>query len=235
MTTSSRLGHYTIVQKLGSGGMGEVYLAEDTRLGRKVALKTLLPEVAMDSERRARFEREARAVAAINHPNIVTLYSIVSEGEVHFLTMELVTGQTLSKVIPTGGLPLKRFFAIALPLTDAIRAAHDHGITHRDLKPENVMVTDDGRVKVLDFGLAKLRPRAFDADEDTRALSDERTLRGQVLGTLAYMSPEQAEGRELDHRSDVFSLGIMLHQMLTGRRPFGGGSTASIVSSPLVS
>ena len=233
MTTSSTLGHYTIVQKLGSGGMGEVYLAEDSRLGRRIALKTLLPELAGDTERRARFEREARAVAAINHPNIVTLYSIESQGDVHFLTMELITGQTLSKVIPQGGLPLKRFFSIALPLTDAIRAAHDHGITHRDLKPENVMVTDDGRVKVLDFGLAKLKPRAFDADEDTRALSDERTLRGQVLGTLAYMSPEQAEGRELDHRSDVFSLGVMLHQMLTGRRPFGGGSTASIVSSLL--
>ena len=233
MTTGLTLGHYTIVQKLGSGGMGEVYLAEDSKLGRRIALKTLLPEVARDGERRARFEREARAVAAINHPNIVTLYSIESQGDVHFLTMELVSGQTLSKVIPHGGLPLKRFFAIVLPLTDAIRAAHDLGITHRDLKPENVMVADDGRVKVLDFGLAKLKPRAFDADEDTRALSDERTLRGQVLGTLAYMSPEQAEGRELDHRSDVFSLGIMLHQMLTGRRPFGGGSTASIVSSLL--
>ena len=233
MTTSSRLGHYTIVQKLGSGGMGEVYLAEDTRLGRKIALKTLLPELATDTERRARFEREARAVAAINHPNIVTLYSIESEGEVHFLTMELVTGQTLAKVIPRGGLPLKRFFTIALSLTDAVSSAHEHGITHRDLKPENVMVADNGRVKVLDFGLSKLKPRAFDPEEITRGLSDARTAQGLVLGTLAYMSPEQAEGREADHRSDIFSLGLLLHQMLTGSRPFEGESTAAYVSSLL--
>ena len=233
MTTSSRLGHYTIVQKLGSGGMGEVYLAEDTRLGRKVALKTLLPEVANDSERRARFEREARAVAAINHPNIVTLYSIESEGEVHFLTMELVTGQTLAKIIPRGGLPLKRFFPIALSLTDAISSAHEHGITHRDLKPENVMVADNGRVKVLDFGLSKLKPRAFDPDEVTKGLSDARTAKGLIIGTLAYMSPEQAEGRELDHRSDIFSLGLLLHQMLAGSRPFEGESTAAYLSALL--
>lgn len=233
MNTGSRLGHYTVVQKLGSGGMGEVYLAEDTKLGRKIALKTLLPELASDSERRIRFEREARAVAAINHPNIVTLYSIESEEGVHFLTMELVTGQPLSRVIPPEGLPLKRFFAIALPLTDAVSAAHDHGITHRDLKPENVMVADNGRVKVLDFGLAKLKPRPFDQDEATAALSDARTMRGQVLGTMAYMSPEQAEGRDLDHRSDIFSLGILLHQMVTGRRPFGGDSAASLLSALL--
>jgi Tol biopolymer transport system component/tRNA A-37 threonylcarbamoyl transferase component Bud32 len=233
MTSGSTLGHYTIVQKLGSGGMGEVYLAEDTRLGRQVALKTLLPELSADAERRTRFEREARAVAALNHPGIVTLYSVESQDDVHFLTMELVKGRTLSQVIPPSGLSLKQFFAIALPLTDALGAAHEHGITHRDLKPENVMVSDSGRVKVLDFGLAKLKPRLFDQDEVTKAISDVRTMRGQVLGTIAYMSPEQAEGRELDHRSDIFSLGVLLHQMLTGQRPFGGTSTASILSSLL--
>ena len=233
MTIGSTLGHYTIVRKLGSGGMGEVYLADDTRLGRQVALKTLLPDLAADIERRTRFEREARAVAVINHPNIVTLYSIESQDDVHFLTMELVKGQTLSKAIPGGGLPLKEFFAIALPLTDAVGAAHEHGITHRDLKPENVMVADNGRVKVLDFGLAKLKPPLMDQDDLTKEISDVRTLRGQVLGTMAYMSPEQAEGRELDHRSDIFSLGVLLHQMLTGQRPFGGTSTASILSSLL--
>ena len=213
--------------------MGEVFLADDTKLGRQIALKTLLPELAANADRRTRFEREARAVAAINHPSIVTLYSIESQGDVHFLTMELVKGQTLSKVIPAGGLPLKTFFSIALPLTDAVGAAHEHGITHRDLKPENVMLSDNGRVKVLDFGLAKLKPRLWDQDDVTKEISDVRTMRGQVVGTMAYMSPEQAEGRDLDHRSDIFSLGVLLHQMLTGQRPFGGTSTASILSSLL--
>lgn len=230
MTT---LGHYSILEKLGSGGMGEVFRAQDTRLGRDVALKTLLPELAADEERRARFEREARAVAALNHPNIVTLYSIENEGNVHFLTMELVSGTTLSAAIPPGGLPLERFFDLALPLADAIGTAHEHGVTHRDLKPANVMVTAKGRVKVLDFGLAKLRPRVFGEDEETAMLSEARTMRGQVLGTLSYMSPEQAEGREIDHRTDIFSLGVLLHEMLTGRRPFTGQSTASILSSLL--
>jgi Tol biopolymer transport system component/predicted Ser/Thr protein kinase len=233
MTTGSRLGHYTITRKLGSGGMGEVYLAHDTRLGRDVALKKLLPELAADDERRTRFEREARAVAALNHPNIVTLYSIERDEDVHFIAMELVDGETLSRLIPPGGLTLARFFEIALPLTDALSVAHEHGVTHRDLKPDNVMVTASGRVKVLDFGLAKLRPRVFDDKETTVALSDARTLRGQVLGTLAYMSPEQAEGREVDHRTDIFSLGVLFHQMLTGRRLFEGNSTAAILVSLL--
>jgi serine/threonine protein kinase len=233
MTTGSRLGHYTITRKLGSGGMGEVYLAHDTRLGRDVALKKLLPELAADDERRTRFEREARAVAALNHPNIVTLYSIERDEDVHFIAMELVDGETLSRLIPPGGLTLARFFEIALPLTDALSVAHEHGVTHRDLKPDNVMVTANGRVKVLDFGLAKLRPRVFDDKETTVALSDARTLRGQVLGTLAYMSPEQAEGREVDHRTDIFSLGVLFHQMLTGRRLFEGNSTAAILVSLL--
>ncbi|MEO7987528.1 MAG: protein kinase [Gemmatimonadales bacterium] len=230
MTT---LGPYTILEKIGSGGMGEVFRAHDPRLGRDVALKTLLPELSADAERRVRFEREARAVAALNHPNIVTLYSIESHGDVHFLTMELVSGVTLSAAIPPGGLPLDRFFEIALPLADAIGTAHEHGVTHRDLKPANVMVTEQGRVKVLDFGLAKLRPRLFGENDDTAMLSEARTMRGQVLGTPSYMSPEQAEGREIDHRTDIFSLGVLLHEMLTGRRPFTGGSTASILSSLL--
>ena len=233
MNIGPTLGHYTILEKLGSGGMGEVYLAHDTKLGRNVALKCLLPEFAADDERRTRFEREARAVAALNHPNIVTLYSIEREGDVHYITMELVSGETVSRVIPPGGMPLKRFFEIALPLTDAVSAAHQQGVTHRDLKPENVMVATNGRVKVLDFGLAKLRPQVFRGEDVTAALSDARTLRGQVLGTIAYMSPEQAEGREIDHRSDIFSLGILLHQMLTGNRPFRGESTASVLVSLL--
>jgi eukaryotic-like serine/threonine-protein kinase len=229
----SQIGHYRIERLLGSGGMGEVYLAHDSKLGRQVALKWLLPEVAADVERRNRFEREARAVAALNHPNIVTLYSIESAGDVHYVTMEFVSGQTLSKLIPATGLPLGRFFDIALPLTDAVSVAHEHGVTHRDLKPDNVMVTDRGQVKVLDFGLAKLRPRPFDSAKTTTALSEARTMRGQVLGTLAYMSPEQAEGREVDHRTDIFSLGILMHEMLTGQRPFTGESAASLLSALL--
>jgi eukaryotic-like serine/threonine-protein kinase len=229
----TQLGHYRIEYLLGSGGMGEVYQAHDTKLGRSVALKRLLPEVAADADRRTRFEREARAVAAINHPNIVTVHSIEADQGVHFITMELVSGVTLSKLIPPGGLPLKRVFDIALPLSDALSVAHEHGVTHRDLKPENVMVTDRGQVKVLDFGLAKLRPRPFDHEAMTTALSEARTLKGQVLGTMAYMSPEQAEGREVDHRSDIFSLGILMHEMLTGRRPFAGESAASLLSALL--
>ncbi|MEX1129404.1 MAG: protein kinase [Vicinamibacterales bacterium] len=234
MIIGSSLAHYTILRKLGSGGMGEVYLAQDTRLGRQVALKVLLADVAADPDRRARLEREARAVAALSHPNIVTVHSIEHAGEVHFITMELVDGKALSAVIPRDGLPLKQFFALALPLADAIGAAHERGVTHRDLKPENVMVGDDGRVKVLDFGLAKMRPGFIDGAAETAAISAKgKTQQGQIIGTIAYMSPEQAEGKVLDHRSDIFSLGILLHEMITGRRPFDGDSHASIVSSIL--
>lgn len=234
MMTGSTLSHYTIVRKLGSGGMGEVYLAHDTRLGRQVALKVLLADVAADPDRRARLEREARAVASLNHPNIVTVHSIEQAGDVHFITMELVDGKALSAMIPPRGLPVRQFFALALPLADAIGSAHERGITHRDLKPENVMVGDDGRVKVLDFGLAQIRPGFIDDATETVAMTRHgKTLEGQIIGTVAYMSPEQAEAKILDHRSDIFSLGILLHEMITGRRPFSGDSHASIVSSIL--
>src|SRR3990172_6665830 len=151
------LSHYRIVEKLGEGGMGEVYVADDTKLDRKVALKVLPPEMA-SSERRARFEREAKAVAALNHPNIVHVYSVEEEAGVSFLTMELVRGKTLAELLPAGGFPMSRFFEIAIPLSDAVASAHARGITHRDLKPENVMESDEGRVKVLDFGLAEMKP-----------------------------------------------------------------------------
>src|SRR5688500_15593713 len=234
MIIGSSLAHYTIVRKLGSGGMGEVYLAHDTRLGRQVALKVLLADVAADPDRRARPEREARAVAALSHPNIVTVHPLDQAGEVHFITLERVHGKALSAIIPRSGLPLKQFFVLALPLADAIGAAHERGVTHRDLKPENVMIGDDGRVKVLDFGLAKIRSGFIDDAAETAAISAQgKTQQGQIIGTIAYMSPEQAEGKVLDHRSDIFSLGILLHEMITGRRPFDGDSHASIVSSIL--
>ncbi len=234
------LATYKIVELLASGGMGQVYVAEDTRLERRIALKTLPPDMARDPERLERFEREAKVVASLNHPNIVTIHSVEdAEGPdgdtLHFITMELVEGQTLDKVIPHGGLAVDKFFDIAVPLADAVGGAHHKGITHRDLKPGNVMITGDGRIKVLDFGLAKLAETAAD-DTDEAAVTVATaaapiTEEGKVLGTVAYMSPEQAEGRVVDNRSDIFSLGILLYEMATGSRPFFGDTKISLMSS----
>jgi eukaryotic-like serine/threonine-protein kinase len=224
------LGHYRLVQLLGRGGMGEVYLAEDTRLHRQVAVKVLARELGDDPDRRQRFEREARAVAALNHPNIVTIHSVEDSGRQIFLTLELVEGQTLGTHIPERGLPLDRLLAYAIPLTDAVGAAHQRGITHRDLKPANVMVTTDGRVKVLDFGLAKVK-EAAPSPETMLPPTMELTGEGRILGTAAYMSPEQAEGKPVDARSDVFSLGVMLYEMATGERPFKGETQVALISS----
>jgi TolB-like protein/tetratricopeptide (TPR) repeat protein len=212
--------------------MGQVYLAEDEKLGREVALKVLPPEVAGDADRLERFEREARTVASLNHPSIVTLHSIEESEGLRFITMERVRGRTLRQVIPPGGLGTRQFFHLAIPLADALAAAHQQGITHRDLKPDNVMVTDEGRVKVLDFGLAKARESALSAEsEDARTASV--TQDGRILGTVAYMSPEQAQGLVVDHRSDIFSLGILLYEMATGERPFQGSTNLSILSAIL--
>jgi eukaryotic-like serine/threonine-protein kinase len=224
------LGHYRILELLGTGGMGQVYLADDTRLQRRVALKVLSGELALDPDRRERFEREARAAAALNHPNIVTIHSVEEADGVPFLTLELVDGQTLEQMIPPEGLPLDRVLELAIPLTDAVGSAHQRGITHRDLKPANVMVSRDGRVKVLDFGLAKLKEDvrlAAEAGMPTAALTSE----GKIVGTVAYMSPEQAEGKPVDQRSDVFSLGVVLYEMATGIRPFKGETHMSILSA----
>ncbi|HNX49072.1 MAG TPA: serine/threonine-protein kinase, partial [Thermoanaerobaculaceae bacterium] len=226
------LGHYRVESRLGEGGMGEVYLARDTRLGRRVALKVLPASVASDPDRKARFELEARAVAALNHSNIVTIYSVEEAEGIHFLTMELVEGRTLGKLIPERGFDLDAFLDKAIPLAGAVAAAHAQGITHRDLKPDNVMVEVGGRLKVLDFGLAKLHTAAGVAALATME-TVTRTGEGVIVGTAAYMSPEQAEGRSADPRSDVFSLGIILYEMATGRRPFPGDSAVSVLSSIL--
>jgi len=219
---------------LGEGGMGEVYRARDTKLGREVALKMLPAEMAVDPERLERFEREAQAVAALNHPNIVTVHSIEQDGDVRFITMELVEGKPLEELVPAGGFDLDAFFAVAVPLADALAAAHGKGITHRDLKPANVMVTDEGRaVKILDFGLAKFQVAEAGASTDSEAATVGMTRAGAVMGTVPYMSPEQIEGRALDHRTDIFSLGVVLHEMLAGERPFRGDSSAAVTSSIL--
>jgi len=234
------LAHYKVIERLASGGMGEIYIAEDTRLGRRVALKVMPAEAVADAERLQRFQSEARAIAAMNHPNIVTIHGVETDHNIHFIAMELVEGKTLRKVIPKGGLPLPEFFRIAEQLTAAVAIAHESGITHRDLKPDNVMVTPSGHVKVLDFGLAKLVDEpadpAFDGPtrvDSSKVPSPHLTEDGALLGTVPYMSPEHVTGRGFDHRSDIFSLGIILYEMLTGERPFRGSTATSMMSSIL--
>ncbi len=211
--------------------MGEVYRATDTKLARDVALKVLPAEMAHDPERLGRFRREAKALAQLDHPNIVTIHSVEESDGIHFLTMQLVEGQPLDRLIGAGGLPFEQIVEIASALGDALAAAHEKGIVHRDLKPANVMVSNEGRVKVLDFGLAKdVRGSQLG---DATMTSASRTEVGVVMGTPAYMSPEQTSGRPLDHRTDIFSLGVLLHEMSTGRRPFEGTSSAELVSAIL--
>jgi len=237
MTTlapGTRLGAYEIVAAIGAGGMGEVYRARDPRLGRDIALKVLPEVVAAHRERLARFEREAKTLAALNHPHIVTIHSIEQAGTRRFLTMELVEGDSLNRLVTAGGVPLARALDLAIALADALSAAHEKGIVHRDLKPANVMVTRDGRLKVLDFGLAKPDPTSND-ELETQALTVESPIStaGSVVGTVPYMAPEQIRGEALDARADLFSFGIMLYELLTGRRPFSGDSHADVSSSIL--
>jgi len=227
----ANLAHYRIVRPIGAGGMGEVFLAEDTKLGRDVALKVLPHALAADPERRDRFDREARAVAALNHPNIITIHSVEEHEGVLFLTMELVEGKTLSEIIPRQGMSLEQWLQVAITLSDAVGAAHQRGITHRDLKPANVMVSDEGRVKVLDFGLAKLQQESPGDGVAETMTKGQLTGEGRILGTVAYMSPEQAQGKPVDARSDVFSLGIVLFEMATGETPFKGDTSMSVLSA----
>jgi serine/threonine protein kinase len=231
ISVGDQLGAYRILALLGAGGMGEVYRASDTRLGREVALKLLPPDMAADADRLARFEREARAAAALNHPNIVTLYSVEQVEGVHFLTMELVDGRPLQEMIAPEGLPARRVVELAVAMAEAVAAAHDKDLVHRDLKPANIMITPDGRVKLLDFGLAKM-VRAADPDGATRA-DVHQTQYGVVMGTPAYMSPEQISGAAVDHRTDIFALGTILYEMLTGGRPFRGATQMQLAASIL--
>jgi len=234
LATGTRLGSYEVIAPLGKGGMGEVYRARDTRLGRDVALKVLPDAFAHDAERLARFEREARTLAALNHPHIAHIYGV----EDRALVMELVDGPTLADVIRRGPLPIDETIAVARQIADALEAAHDLGIIHRDLKPANVKVRPDGTVKVLDFGLAKALERdpvgsATGASDSPTATSPAMTGQGVILGTAAYMAPEQARGRPLDRRADIWAFGCVLYEMLTGRRPFEGGDITDTLATIL--
>ncbi len=224
--------HYRIVDKLGEGGMGEVFRAEDTKLGREVAIKVLPAELAEDSERLERFGREARSLAALDHPNIVPVHSVEESGGKHLLVMGLIEGSTLDGLIPERGMPLEQLLDTAIPVADALVAAHAKGITHRDLKPSNVMVGEDGRVRVLDFGLAKLVEET-DPPELTQLPTQALTEQGVVMGTVPYMSPEQIEGKPVDPRTDIFSIGVLLYEMATGKRPFEGDTQPALMSSIL--
>ena len=226
-----QLGSYQILSLLGTGGMGVVYKARDTRLKRSVAIKVLPADQVSDPERKRRFIQEARAASALNHPNIITIHDIGSEGGIDFVVMEYVAGKTLDQLIPRKGLRLNETLKLAIQMADALAKAHSAGIIHRDLKPTNVMVTDDGLVKVLDFGLAKLTE--VENDEGGTRTTQLQTEEGTIVGTVSYMSPEQAEGKKVDARSDIFSFGSVLYEMVTGQKAFQGDSKMSTLMAIL--
>jgi serine/threonine protein kinase len=227
--SGTRVAHYEILERLGRGGMGEVYRARDHRLERDVAVKWIRPEAGDDQRKRARFAREARALAAINHPSVIKVHAVEELGDTQFLVMEIVKGQSLEELIPERGFERDELLALAQDLVDAVAAAHRQGVLHRDLKPRNVMLSDAGQLKVLDFGLAKVKRKADAATVDATSLTRE----GVVVGTAPYMSPEQAKGESVDQRSDLFSLGALLYEMATGRQAFAGGSEAEVISAVL--
>ncbi|MBI3425686.1 MAG: serine/threonine protein kinase, partial [Acidobacteria bacterium] len=234
----ARLGAYEIVAPLGAGGMGEVYRAKDTRLDREVAIKVLPADFANDSDRLKRFEQEARATSALNHPNILTIYDIGNHAGAPYLVAELLEGEELRAHLEAGALPVRKALEYAQQIASGLAAAHAKGIVHRDLKPENLFVTTDGRVKILDFGLAKLKPPKLAGGVDSEAatqnlLKKPLTNPGVIMGTVGYMSPEQVRGAEVDHRSDIFSFGMILYEMLAGQRAFNGSSMAELMSAIL--
>ncbi|HLZ09875.1 MAG TPA: serine/threonine-protein kinase, partial [Chloroflexota bacterium] len=218
----STLGHYRIVRLLGKGGMGEVYLAEDTVLDRKVALKILSAQSTSDPERVMRFIQEAKAASALNHPNIVTIYEIGESGGVRFMATEFIEGRTLRPAIAESPLSLRDVLDYAIQIASALTAAHEAGIVHRDIKPENIMVRPDGYVKVVDFGLAKLTEKAPESEDAATVAMAVNTTAGTVMGTVQYMSPEQARGLPVDARTDIFSFGVLLYEMLAGHAAFRG-------------
>jgi serine/threonine-protein kinase len=236
LTPGTRVGVYEIVASIGVGGMGEVFRATDTTLGRQVALKVLPDAFASDPERMARFEREAKTLASLNHPNIAAIYSVEKSAGLHALVMELVEGDDLSQRIARGAIPLDEALPIARQIADALEAAHEQGIIHRDLKPANIKVRDDGTVKVLDFGLAKALDPAGAANVsamNSPTLTAHGTRMGLILGTAAYMSPEQARGKVVDRRADIWAFGVVLWEILTGQRLFKGEELSDVLAAVL--
>ncbi len=233
LASGTRLGPYEILSPLGAGGMGEVYRARDTRLGREVAIKTLPAAFAQDPERRGRFETEARAVAALSHPNVLAIHDFGTEGGISYAVMELVEGQTLREKLMDGPIAGPRAMSLAIQIAHGLAAAHDKGVIHRDLKPENVILTPEGHAKILDFGLAKREPGAEPGSHSVAPTLAVATEPGAVLGTTGYMAPEQVRGLPTDARSDIFALGVVIYEMLSGRRPFQGDSPADTMSAIL--
>ncbi|MDX1382630.1 MAG: serine/threonine-protein kinase, partial [Thermoanaerobaculia bacterium] len=249
LEAGARLGGYDVVEPLGAGGMGEVYRARDLKLGRQVALKILLEEVSQDPDRLARFEREARVLASLNHPNIATLYGLEKDGEmsarpdaagVSFLVMELVEGETLADRIARGPIPIAETVPIFLQIAEGLDAAHQRGIVHRDLKPANIKLGgDDSPLKILDFGLAKATATVGTRSADVSAsmsptLTLAATQSGEVMGTAAYMSPEQAKGHQVDRRTDVWAFGACLMEALSGQRAFPGEDASELMGAVLM-
>lgn len=234
LTAGSLLGPYHILAPLGAGGMGEVYRAHDTRLHREVAIKILPPSLATDPASLARFEREAQAVAALSHPNILSIHDAGQVNGVAYAVTELLQGRNLREALVDGPLPPRKGLEIALQIAHGLGAAHEKGIVHRDLKPENIFVTSDGRVKILDFGLAQVAVAMADSQHTTVAMSPTPgTAPGMVVGTVGYMAPEQVRGQAVDGRTDIFAFGALLYEMLSGQRAFTGETPADTMSAIL--
>ena len=232
LAAGTRLGPYEIVAPLGAGGMGEVHKAHDSRLGRDVAIKVLPTGYAADPDRMRRFEQEARAAGQLNHPNILTVFDVGTHEGAPYIVTELLEGETLSERLRQGGMPVRRAVEIATQIANGLAAAHEKGIIHRDLKPGNVFVTKDGHVKILDFGVAKLT-RPDSNTQATTVTEAPATDAGAVLGTMGYMAPEQVRGLPCDHRADIFALGCVLYEMLSGQRAFRGATPADTASAIL--
>src|SRR2546425_11361445 len=230
LAAGTKLGRYEIRSKVGEGGMGEVYLAEDTQLGRRVAIKLLPPETLSDEQARMRLVREAQAAAKLDHPNICAIYEVSEEDSRSFIAMQYVEGETLDARMKRKPLDLAESLAISAQVADALSDAHAHGIIHRDIKPSNIIITARGQAKVMDFGLARMTTGATDSEAETQSLL---TTPGAVIGTVLYMSPEQVRGEPVDARSDIFSFGVTLYEMLCGRQPFASESAAATASAIL--
>ena len=229
------IGHYKIVKKIGSGGMGEVYLAKDKKLDRKVAIKILNEQFSRDESNLNRFISEAKAASALNHPNILTIHEIGEAEDANFIVSEFIEGETLREIIRASSLSLAETLEISIQITDALSAAHKAHLVHRDIKPENIMIRPDGYVKILDFGLAKLGRAAKQTlvDLEATTVKQNETAKGVIMGTVNYMSPEQAKGEKVDERTDIFSFGVVIYEMLTGRTPFAGDSASETFANLL--